>query len=64
VPWEKIMSENENEICVWLYDKEIDAYGTNCGNAHAFEAGGISENDFIFCPYCGKKILVKRQEDT
>lgn len=31
-------------------------YDTECGNAHYFSEGGISDNQYRFCPFCGKPI--------
>ena len=51
------------EQCVW--EEEVDfgdggmgAFETSCDNSFAFNDGGISENDFKFCPYCGGAIMV------
>jgi DNA-directed RNA polymerase subunit RPC12/RpoP len=44
--------------CKWkLEDKDLLDYETECGELHYFEAGGIKENHYKYCPYCGKKIL-------
>ena len=34
-------------------------YETKCGNAFVFFDGTPKENEFVFCPYCGKKIKGK-----
>lgn len=31
-------------------------YDTSCGNAQTFIDGGIAENNYKFCPYCGDEI--------
>jgi len=45
------------ERCFWVEDyTEEYVYDTDCDNRHEFIAGGINENGYKFCPYCGKKI--------
>ncbi len=48
------------ETCKWTpWDKYIYGYGmydTSCGNTHAFTEGDIAENNYKFCPFCGKTI--------
>lgn len=41
--------------CEWN-NAEGCAYQTSCGETHYFATAGIKENDFNFCPFCGKKI--------
>ena len=41
-------------ICV---DGEQHVYiCTECGYMHQFEADGPTENDWSFCPHCGKQL--------
>jgi len=42
--------------CKWTYDENYYYYGTECGNVFQFDCGGIEENEFKYCPYCGKYI--------
>ena len=47
-----------SETCKWEReddDKEV-IYNTQCDNIHVFFAGNCKENDYLFCPYCGKEI--------
>jgi hypothetical protein len=49
----------EINVCVWVDDSwEYDAtvFDTGCNNRHKFIVGGIVDNDYKFCPYCGKRI--------
>lgn len=48
--------------CIWTYIDIDDFYETSCGNdkGFCFNDGGIKENKFRFCPYCGKIIKVKK----
>ena len=44
--------------CNWLFenDENTMAYKTDCDNLFQFTNGGVDENHFKFCPYCGKLI--------
>ncbi len=42
--------------CTWEYDEHYDYWETGCGNNHVFAAGGVKENGYKYCPYCGKEI--------
>jgi hypothetical protein len=47
------------ETCKWkLDDNENGAsvYYTSCDNAHIFSEGTLGDNNYNFCPFCGKKI--------
>ena len=35
---------------------EDEYYETECGNDFIFADGAFEENNFEYCPYCGKKI--------
>ena len=45
-----------NGTCKWKYDENYNMYETDCENAFIFLEGRKSDNGFLFCPYCGKKI--------
>ena len=43
--------------CRWVQkDPDPNVFYTGCNNAHRFEDGGIDDNIFDFCPYCGGEI--------
>ena len=46
-------------FCEWedqkVYLNKI--YNTSCDEYHNFEIGDISDNDFKYCPYCGKLVI-------
>ena len=43
--------------CVWTEDREThEVFDTTCGNRFEFNDQGPDENDFKFCPYCGKRL--------
>ena len=47
-------------VCEWrLCDEEANVYDTSCRNPHILIEGTPQENNYEFCPYCGKKILCK-----
>ena len=41
--------------CKWTWNGD-GFYQTSCGNSFFFESGNIKENNFKYCPYCGKEI--------
>ena len=43
--------------CWWKFDETTWSYDTTCDNKFQFDNGGVNENGFKFCPYCGKPIL-------
>jgi hypothetical protein len=43
--------------CKWTYDDD-GYYDTSCDNAFVFISDGPLENDFKYCPYCGREIEV------
>ena len=46
-----------DDVCEWLYKGEhLDYFDTGCGVIHMFLEGYIAENNYKFCPYCGKTI--------
>lgn len=45
--------------CVWTEDDD-GAWDTSCDNRFEFTADGPEENDFAFCPYCGKNLTPER----
>ena len=48
-----------DEVCEWrLCDEEANVYDTSCRNPHILINGTPEENNYEFCPYCGKKIKV------
>jgi len=48
------------EQCEWTLDNaDENIWETSCGEMFVFDTGGPEENDFIYCPFCGKRIVVK-----
>ena len=44
--------------CTWTYDEYCDYWETECNEAFVFAADGPVENNFTYCPYCGREIEV------
>lgn len=49
---------NENE-CTWKYNEDEYYYETSCERVLMFAADGPTENGYLYCPFCGKKIHVE-----
>ena len=48
-----------DDVCEWsLCDEEANVYDTSCRNPHILIKGTPKENNYEYCPYCGKKIKV------
>ena len=49
----------DDDVCEWrLCDEEANVYDTSCRNSHILIEGTPKENNYEYCPYCGKKIKV------
>ena len=47
-----------NDTCTWTQDDEGgELYSTECGKSFYFTDEGPTENEFRFCPYCGKTLI-------
>lgn len=44
------------EACEWKFDEFHCKFDTECKEANCFEAGGPIENNYQFCPFCGKQL--------
>ena len=59
---EKRERERENkesprqESCLWEIDED-GCFETGCDEKHMFIEGGIQDNRYKFCPYCGGEIM-------
>lgn len=40
------------DTCDWS-NADDDTWATDCGEVHCFLDGGIVENRYVWCPYCG-----------
>ena len=53
------ISDASDYVCEWrLCDEEANVYDTSCRNPHILIEGTPKENDYEYCPYCGKKIKI------
>ena len=48
---------SKNRICNWTRDDEC-GFDTECKHGFMFNKGGVKENSFEYCPYCGEKIEI------
>lgn len=53
----KHLSSDKNE-CEWTYTDpfDYDYWETGCGEAFCFDDNELKENNYFYCPNCGKKI--------
>lgn len=58
---ERLVWGKTAEECIWIYDDVDDKHDTSCGEGHCFLEGGVAENKYIYCPYCGGKIQEKKE---
>lgn len=47
---------SEKEMCEWTYNYD-EFWETQCGGSFVFTDGVPIENEFRFCPYCGKGLM-------
>jgi hypothetical protein len=49
--------------CTWTPDGD-DAWNTGCKMVFNFSDGGVAENGFEFCPFCGGAIHIENEADS
>lgn len=55
----QLAEEYNNDVCEWrLCDEEANVYDTTCRNPHILIEGSPTDNNYEYCPYCGKKIKI------
>ena len=47
-----------DDVCEWKYNDSEYYFESSCDHLHIFMSDGPKENEYGFCPYCGKKIKV------
>ena len=47
-----------DDVCEWEYNDSEYYFESSCEHLHIFMSDGPKENEYEFCPYCGKKIKV------
>lgn len=55
----------EEEFCTWTEEDEGAYWSTSCGDSFTIISGLPSENNMIYCAFCGKKIkeVPMKEED-
>jgi len=50
--------------CFWHFNADDEWWETNCGEIEDNERllDGLDETHYKYCPYCGKRIVVKEQD--
>lgn len=48
----------DDDLCEWKYNDSEYYFESSCEHLHIFMSDGPKENEYRFCPYCGKKIKV------
>lgn len=51
-------------ICEWTWEPFSDHYETDCGEGFQFMNGGVEQNNYEFCPHCGREIVEVKNEST
>ena len=47
-----------DDVCEWKYNDSEYYFESSCEHLQIFMSDGPKENEYDFCPYCGKKIKV------
>ena len=47
-----------DDVCEWKYNDSEYYFESSCEHLHIFMSDGPEENEYRFCPYCGKKIKI------
>ena len=52
----------DDDVCEWKYNDSEYYFESSCEHLHIFMSDGPKENEYKFCPYCGKKIKEMESE--
>ena len=52
----------EREECRWFHDDEDAAFDTQCGQRFVLNEGTPEDNYMNYCPFCGGKLIVDREQ--
>lgn len=55
--------DDTKDICIWVEDAYSGLFICDCGQTFTVLEGGIKDNSFEFCPFCGGKIRVEEREE-
>ena len=51
-------NKHKDDACEWKYNDAEYYWESSCDHLHIFMSDGPKENEYRFCPYCGKKIKI------
>lgn len=54
-PAETAKKVDKRKPCAWRAGED-GVWQSNCGEAHVFIDGGPRDNNYRYCPYCGRVI--------
>ena len=54
----KYEENKADDVCEWKYNDSEYYFESSCDHLHIFMSDGPKENEYDFCPYCGKNIKV------
>jgi hypothetical protein len=52
----------ELKECHWFHDDEDGAFDTQCDQRFTLNEGTPEDNYMNYCPFCGGKLIVDREE--
>jgi uncharacterized Zn-finger protein len=50
-----VMKDKKQGMCTWKEDED-GHWWTDCKHIHSFFDGGVDDNEYLYCPYCGAVI--------
>ena len=56
------MDDTKTQACQWKYCDHECSWDTQCDNKYQFTNDGPKENDYKFCPGCGKPVTLAGDE--
>ena len=58
---EQLQAEKD-KTCTWNFKKEDSRWDSSCGNSYCFFEFSPDEFHYIYCPYCGHKIIKQTEK--
>ena len=55
--------KNMKDYCIWSQEDDLSYFETSCSQSFTFYEGTPLENEFKFCPFCGKEIEEELMEE-
>lgn len=53
----------DEKTCEWVENGE-DCFDTACRKNFEFSDGGVADNGFEYCPFCGGAIVIQNEADS